>query len=278
MPKNRNKAETITHYFRCNLCRVNNTTTNQAGNSGRRGHGCRKGDLIQQRTNREVGALRCEVVGTKTARQESDELKRKPFSQQHDHSRHSEAGHDTPVDKGPLVESSPALRTVDEFDIKHQKQGEQVSRYHDANRGSNESQLKFPHEQPVDENVDGRNDEDDVRDFSKQPLCLENSLSCLERDVRRDGKDHNLQVGAGKAGSFCVDDARQDALGKQPQYRHGYGSTTQEPKASLALQADEVLAAITVRLCAQGIETGREADKGRKAGHSCRHIRHYMRS
>lgn len=211
-----------TYHFSCSFRGIDESSSNKVGNSSRSSNGHGKGDLIRDGSECSNHALSSKILGAKASRHERHDFKSKPFRLNHDHARQRKLDHDPPVRQSSPTEAAPALRTINEFDVQEQEDGEEGLGDGYGGRGADEAPVQVPHEEPVDEDVDGGDNDEDPRRRLEQALRLREALPALEEDEAGDAEDHDAEVEAGETGRFGLgDDLAEDVLGVEPDDRDG---------------------------------------------------------
>lgn len=228
-----------TYDFASRFGRRHEPSADEVGDPRRRRNGHGKRDLVRDTRERRQDALRSEVLGAEATRQQGHDLKRKPLGLDHDHARQRKAHHDPPVRERPATEAAPALRAVDEADVQEQEERQDILRDDHGDGGADEAQLQAPDEQPQQEGVEGRGEQEHVGRGAEQALRLGEALAALEEDEAGDAEDHDAQVQPGEARGLGVrDEAHEDVLGEEPQDGDGEGQQEEEDGHALHLQTD----------------------------------------
>jgi hypothetical protein len=236
---------------------VDESRADEVGDTGGRGDRHGEGDLVRDGSQGGEHALRGEILGAKPAGEECHDLEGKPLSLNHDHSRQGQTDHDPPVGQGTAAETPPALTAIDEAHVQEEQDGQECVRECDGDRCANEAQLKTPDEQPEQQGVERRRNEEDISSSPEEALGLREALPALEEDDAGDAEDHDAQVETSQAGRVRLgDDAEEDAGGEVPQHGDGDHEGEEEEGHALELDSDEVLVAGSVGLRAEGVEAG----------------------
>ncbi|KAG7151207.1 hypothetical protein HYQ46_013026 [Verticillium longisporum] len=126
--------------------------------------------------------------------------------------------------------------------------------------------------EPVDKDVEGRDDKEDPGRRLEEALRLHEALAALEADEGGAAKDEDAQILANEARRLGLGDHEgQHGVRVVPQHGDGDEREQQEEDHALQLQADEVAVAGAVGLGAERVERGGEALEGRVAGDGRRH-------
>jgi len=123
-------------------------------------------------------ALRSKVITRDQTRAERQDLESEVLGQHHKQPRQGEPDHGTPVLECGAGEAAPAFAAADEVDVEEEADGKEGIRDCNGERGAAEAELEMPDEEPVEEGVEGGDDEEDVEGCGEDALGLDETFAC----------------------------------------------------------------------------------------------------
>ncbi|KAG7831156.1 hypothetical protein KL920_000676 [Ogataea angusta] len=156
-------------------------------------HRQRKGNHVQQRNQAGKSRLRGQRVCAEVRGQQREHLVRQRLGKKRDCARNSQQRQIVPMRQGVFGKPVPALFSVDEHHVEHQEDEHEPEVDDGRDGGTNVAEAEVVNEQPVDQNVDRRRDEQNQGSGLKNLLRLEKPFSVLEENIGRASQNQNSQ-------------------------------------------------------------------------------------
>ncbi|KAG7700395.1 hypothetical protein KL930_001083 [Ogataea haglerorum] len=247
----------------------------EIGQSRGRGHRQRKGNHVEQRNEAGKSRLRGQRVCSEVRGQQREDLVRQRLSQKRDCAWNSQQRQVVPVRQRVPGKPVPALVSVDEHHVEHQED-EHEPEVDDGRDGrANVAKAEVVDQQPVDQNVDWRRDEEDQNAGLEDLLSLEEPFPVLEENIRRASQDQNPQKLLREPHHLCVVDEFAEHRAAVPPEKSGRNVQNERKQAAaLCVDADLCVLAGSVRLRTQRIErrryslVNRQHDRARHGSHA----------